>query len=239
LAAIALAVGGIGLALWINAFSFLAVMAAVVIARISTRRGEKRPVWRALADGVRFARANDEMRRMLVVMTAVVLIASPFIAFVPQVATNVLGGEEGATSLLVTAQGVGAVTAAFTLGGLTRRFGLRRVMLGASALLCPALVLYGASPSLLVAAPALMVVGLFYGWSFTSFAGVAQATATDEIRGRVLSVNMFVLGLFYPIGTLIQGELADQTSLSAVTIGSGLVLAGVLLIRWVLDRPAE
>jgi MFS family permease len=238
-AAIALAVGGIGLALWINAVSFLAVIVAVVVAQVPTRRGEPRPVWQALGDGARFARGNARMRGMVVVMVAVVLLAAPFIAFVPQMATNVHNGSASATSLLVTAQGIGAVTAAFTLGAITHRFGLRRVMYGSSILLGPALVAYGAAPALWVAAMMLAVVGLAYGYAFTSFAGVTQDTAPAEMRGRALAVNSFVLGTMYPIGTLIQGVIADETSLRVVTMASGVALAAALLIRWWLPRREE
>jgi len=238
-AAIALAVGGIGLALWINAFSFLAVIAAVLVAKVPTRRGEPRPVWQALGDGVRFARHDARMREMVAVMFVVVLLAAPFIAFVPQMATNVHDGGAFATSFLVTAQGVGAVAAAFTLGAITRRFGLRHVMFGSSILLCPALVAYGAAPALWGAAIGLAVVGLAYGYAFTSFAGVTQDSAPNEMRGRALAVNSFILGTMYPVGTLLQGAIADETSLRVVTAASGVVLAVVLLIRWWLSERGE
>jgi hypothetical protein len=40
-----------------------------------------------------------------------------------------------------------------------------------------------------------------------------------------MAVNNFVLGGFYPLGLVLQGALADATSLRAVTIGSGVALA--------------
>jgi predicted MFS family arabinose efflux permease len=160
-------------------------------------------------------------------MIATILIASPFIAFVSQMATNVFGGSAKATSLLVTAQGIGAVTAAFTLGGLTKRLGVWRLLTGAVLLLGPALVLYAIAPELWVAAIGLAVVGLLYGYCFTSFAGVAQQSAPDEMRGGVLAVNSFVLGLLYPVGTLIQGALADAAGLRWVTAASGVTLLTV------------
>src|SRR4029079_7313429 len=117
--------------------------------------------------GIRFAAAHPVMRRMLVVMVMTIGIASPFIAFVSQVATNVLHGDARATSVLVTAQGIGAVTAAFTLGSLTKRFGVTTVMCGGVGLLCPALVAYALAPHLWLAAPMLTLVGLCYGYAFT------------------------------------------------------------------------
>jgi predicted MFS family arabinose efflux permease len=233
-AALAIAIGGISLALWCNACSFLAVILSVSFARISRSRGERRPVFAALADGFRFARATPAMRRMLTVMIAVIALGSPFIAFVPQMATNVFHGDSTATSLLVMAQGVGAVAAAFTLGSVSHRFGSWRVMLAASSAFAVALCLYGAAPSLALAAGALSLVGATYGYAFTSMMGIAQQVAPDAIRGRVLAVNTFVLGTLYPVGTLVQGPLADRTSLRAVTIASGLLLIGTLLVLRVL-----
>lgn len=230
-AALAIAAGGIGLALWINAASYLAVCIALALVKFHQPPGDRRPVFGALADGFRFARASPSMRSMLVLMVATIAIASPFIAFVPQMATNVLGGGSVATSLLVTAQGVGAVAAAFTLGTVTQRFGLATVMLLAVAALSPALVIYGVAPTLWLAAPALALVGLAYGYAFTAFSGVAQEAAPDEMRGRVLAVNSFVLGVLYPVGSLVQGQLADEVGLRWVTAGSGLLLLAVVAVR--------
>jgi predicted MFS family arabinose efflux permease len=67
---------------------------------------------------------------------------------------------------------------------------------------------------------------------------VTQKSAPPELRGRAMSVNNFVLGAFYPVGLLVQGELADRTSLRAVTIGSGVALAAALALLFVL-RPSR
>ena len=224
LAALVMSIGGIGAALWCNAISFAGVIVAVSIVRLPHRESSRRPIFAALGDGVRFARGHPAMRRMLALMIATVFIAAPFIAFVSQMATNVFDGDSSATSFLVTAQGVGAVAAAFTLGGLTKRVGVWRLMTGAVLLLGPVLVLYAASPQLWVAAICLAFIGLLYGYAFTSFAGVAQQSAPDEMRGRVLAVNTFVLGLMYPVGTLVQGAIADAVGLRWITGASGVAL---------------
>jgi MFS family permease len=243
-AALAMSIGGIETALWCNVVSFAAVIAALTTIRLPDRAPLRRPIFAALADGFRFARSHPAMRRMLALMIATMFIASPFIAFVSQMATNVFDGSEKATSLLVTAQGVGAVSAAFTLGGLSNRLGVWRLLTGAVLLLGPALVLYAISPELWVAAVCLAFVGLLYGYCFTSFAGVAQQSAPNEMRGRVLAVNSFVLGLLFPIGTLVQGAIADVAGLRWVTAASGILLLAVSsalalpYVRRTRQRPA-
>jgi MFS family permease len=238
LAAVAISLGGIGAALWCNSISFLAVIVAVALVKVPRRHGERRPIFGALADGLRFALNHPVMRRMLAVMALTMGIASPFIAFVSQMATNVLHGDARATSVLVTAQGVGAVTAAFTLGAVSKRFGVMTVMFGGVGLLCPALVGYGFAPRLWLAAPMLTVVGLCYGYAFTSFASIAQQAAPDDMRGRVLAVNFFILGVFFPVSTLIQGKIADAVGLRWTTAGSGVVLAAGLLVLTPWQRRA-
>jgi MFS family permease len=228
LAAVAISIGGIGTALWCNAFSFFAVIIAVALVKVPRRESDRRPVLAALADGLRFARTHPVMRRMLAVMLLTIGIASPFIAFVSQMATTVLHGDATTTSVLVTAQGVGAVTAAFTLGAVTKRFGVNTLMFVAVAALCPALIAYAVAPRLWLSAVTLMLIGLCYGYAFTSFASITQQSAPDDMRGRVLAVNFLVLGVMFPVGALIQGQIADAIGLRWTTAGSGILLAAGL-----------
>jgi hypothetical protein len=54
------------------------------------------------------------------------------------------------------------------------------------------------------------------------------------MRGRVLAVNSFVLGLMYPVGTLVQGAIADAVGLRWITGASG---AALLVTALVLSAP--
>jgi MFS family permease len=138
---------------------------------------------------------------------------------------------------------VGAVIGAFTLGWLTHRLGLWRVMTGSIAAFAAALVLYGAAPALWVAAIGVAMCGFGYGSSFTTFAGLSQQVASEDMRGRVLAVNTFILGALYPLGALVQGWLSDRIGLKWVTAGSGVLLA--VALAWRLraigrrDRPVR
>jgi MFS family permease len=229
-AAVAIWIGGIEAALWCNAASFLAVIVAVSAAKISTRRGERRPIFAALVDGVRFARRSAPMRAMLTVMVPTILLGSPFIAFVAQMATNVHGGDDRATSLLTAAQGVGAVVSGLTLSLLSQRFGSPRLMVWSAFAFGAVIVGYGAAPSLWLAAVGLLAIGVTYGWAFLAFSATAQQSAAPEMRGRALAVNSFVLGVGYPLSALLQGRIADSVGLRAVTIVSGAALCLVMVV---------
>lgn len=229
-AGVAIWIGGVPAALWCNAASFLAVIVAISFAHIPRSPRTKRPILQAVSDGIQFARGNEAVRSMVPIMIAVTFITAPFIGFIAQMATKVFHSRQGGTSLLVTAQGVGAVIAGASMGALNERFGLRKTMIGSTCLLAPALVLYGLAPNIVVAAIALSLTGGAYMGSLSSFSSVTQQSAPSELRGRAMAVNNFILGSAYPLGLFIQGPLADSSSLKTVTVGSGLVFAAVLLM---------
>ena len=67
---------------------------------------------------------------------------------------------------------------------------------------------------------------------FSGIGTVAQLRAPAELRARVLSFYFLALGVIYPIGAVIQGQIADQIGLGVTTALSGvLLLAAVALIR--------
>jgi predicted MFS family arabinose efflux permease len=235
-AALAISAGGVTTALLINAGSFFAVVIVLIFVPLTQVLGAPRSIVQSVKDGLAYARETPAVRSMLWLMMGTVLITAPFIGFVSQMATNVFNGNETTTSILITAQGLGAVAAGASLGALTARFGLSRVMIGMISLLVPSLLAYGSAPNVAISAVCLAVVGFAYMGSLSSFMSVSQRLAPPEGRGRAMMANNFVLGLFYPLGLLVQGILADVKGLRWVTVGSGLVLA-VAIITARLLRP--
>lgn len=229
-AGIAIWAGGVPAALWVNSVSFLAVIAAIWFAEIPAAVRTKRAINQAMKDAIHFARTNPAVRSMVPLMFIVSLVGAPFIGFIAQMATKVYDSDQSGTSLLVTAQGIGAVIAGASMGAITHRFGLRTTTVGAVALFGPALVLYGAAPHIVLGAVAVALTGGIYMASISSFSSITQQSAPAELRGRALSVNNFVLGFAYPLGLFIQGPIVDATSLRAVTIGSGVLMTAALIV---------
>jgi MFS family permease len=145
-------------------------------------------------------------------------------------ALEVLHAGAGGTSLLVTAQGVGAVTMGLSVGPLSARVGTRRVMIGALTVLAPALACYAEAPTLALSAVAIFFVGAAYLGAFACFATIAQLRAPGHLRGRVLGVNNVLLGSLYPIGSVVQGALGDAIGLRTTTALAGGTIAAVLVV---------
>jgi MFS family permease len=212
-----------------NAVSFLAVVAALLFVRLAPPPGTHSGLFSSIRDGVRATWAQPSCRAATISITVVALLASPFIALVPAVALAVTHGGAGriaaATAALTTAQGLGAVAGALLLPPLAMRIGRGRALGWSLALLPPALVAYGAAPSLWLAVAALFVVGLVYMGVLSGLQTVAQLYAPAAYRGRVLSVFLVALGVAYPIGSLAQGPIADHLGVGTTTVGAALALA--------------
>ncbi|MGQ0823880.1 MAG: MFS transporter [Actinomycetota bacterium] len=238
LAGIVINLGGYAWALAVNAASFLAVVAVVLaldLPRPAPRAADD-SLRKSILEGARYVRADPGLRVSFAAMCLNTLLAAPFIALVPAMAQNVLDEGTRGTSVLVTAQGIGAVTMGVILGTLTQRLGTRRVVTSVLTTLPIALGVYAYAPELFTSATALLVVGALYLGALSSFFTIAQLRAPTHVRGRVVAVNNVVLGSLYPLGAVIQGKIADEIGLRATTFGAAALMAAVLL--WVrVTRP--
>jgi MFS family permease len=247
LAGVVIGVGGYEWAFGINALSFLAVIAVVVSLRLPPPAPvQEATILASIRAGARYARGDPGLRVVIAYMALNSFLAAPFIALVPAVALKVFENGDFGTALLVTAQGIGAVLMGLSLGPLFARFGSRRVLLGVLGGLPIALVAYAAAPTLAVGVVTIFAVGFLYLGALSSFTTIAQLRAPTELRGRVLSLLMVLLGTLYPLGSVVQGAIADRVGLRATTAGAGILMAAALLLARVarpdlgraLDEPA-
>jgi MFS family permease len=247
-AGIVIDLGSYSWALAINAASFLAVVFVLTTIHLPPPAPppEGETLVRSMAVGARYVRRDRGLRIAIGAMCINTLLAAPFIALVPAMAEKVFDAGARGTSILVTAQGIGAVTMGLALGTLTTRFGIRRVVTAMLVLLPPALVLYAYAPVLPLSALALLFVGGLYLGALSSFFTISQMRAPGHLRGRVLAVNNIILGSLYPLGSVLQGKIADQIGLRATTAGAAVLMAAVLILVRVtrprilapLDEPA-
>jgi MFS family permease len=238
LAAVVLGAGGIAWALLVNAVSFLAIPVALSRVhrppRLST--APTTGLWADILRGTHVARADPGIRLMLTSTFAIALLVAPFIGLVPVFAIRVFGQGAGATSLLVTCQGAGAVTAAVAVGALVDAFGRKRVLAGVLLALGPVATLYWLSPTLPLASVSIFLLGASYLIALTGIHTVCQTRAPELLRARVSSLYGMVLNGGYALGLWLLGALADRLSVRFVTASASLLFLALMVSLRVL-RP--
>ncbi len=230
LAGIVISIGGYAWAFAINTLSFFAVILAVSQLRLPPPvERTAQSVLSSIKQGIAYTRRDPGLRVVVAYMAVNTLLAAPFIALIAAMSLKVLDAGAGGTAVLVTAQGLGAVTMALTLAALAARFGPGRVLLTVLWGLPPALVIYALMPVLALSAIAIFFVGLLYLGALSSFTSIAQLRAPAAVRGRVLSVLQVLLGSLYPLGAVLQGAIADEIGLRATTAGAAVIMLILLL----------
>jgi len=232
---------GYGTAFVANAVSFLAVVVALGFVHLPRPTAVGRPgLWSSIRQGARVARQQPGCRAAIGLVAITALLASPFIALIPAVARSLTDGRgrsvASATAVLTTAQGIGAVLGALAVASLALRFGRTRLLMGELAGVCIALIAYDLSPTLAWAAVSLTIVGGLYIGVLSGLSTVVQLQTPHEFRGRVLSLYTVALGVLYPIGSLVQGPIADTLGLPATTAAASVMLLGALAFI-ALARP--
>jgi MFS family permease len=231
------ALAGLILVIWspavafsINAASFAAVIIALCFVSLPRRTRPKlaESIMGRLGDGARTAWAEPGCRSAILLISVVGFLGSPFIGLIPALAINGLHQRVGGPAVLTTFQGIGAVAGAMATAPLAKRIGQHAVVIGALFAFCAALVFYGASPVILLAALGICAVGATYIGVLSGLNGIVQLRAPEASRARVLSLYMMALGTLYPIGLVVEGAIGQQIGVRLVTVLSGALLAAAL-----------
>jgi len=233
---------GMSWTLLINALSFVAVLAALFRLRPPprTQKVVTQGLWRDIARGARAAREDAGITLVLVSTFVVALLIAPFIGLVPVFAIQVFGQGASATSLLVTCQGAGAVTAAVCVGALVDAFGRKRVLEWVLLLLGPIAALYWLAPSLAAAAVGMFFLGASYMICLTGIHTVVQARVPRELQARLSSLYGMLLSGGYALGVWLQGALADRLGVRFITVSAAVFfLALVLSLRLLRPRSFD
>jgi MFS family permease len=236
LGALLLFLAGPGLCFFLNALSFLAVLAALALMSVN---GDAPPAHQArrpaLMDGLRFVWGRRELKLLFVLTGAVGLFAWPILSLLTAVAGRCLHANANGFGygMLLCSFGVGAVPSTL-LAASCDSAAMRRKFLSAGVALAAAGLLGLAGAATLPAAMlfcALLGAGLilFNASSQT----ITQLSADEHNRGRVLAIWSMILCVAAPVGGLVAGWAADILNVPLVLaiLAAGVaVSAGVVFL---------
>jgi predicted MFS family arabinose efflux permease len=222
----------------VNGVSFVAVLAALLAMRT---RGAPPPrprgtITQEIAEGVRYAARTPRVSLVLALVLFVSLFVINFNIVVPLFAREVLGEGAHGFGLLMGSLGVGAVLGALGMAGILQRPSRRIVFAGAAGLSL-GLIGLGITRTFGVASGVLVFMGLCQ-IMFTSSANTSvQLIVPDAMRGRVMSLYVFVFVGATPIGAFLTGWLAQRFGVAAAClVGGGAGLVAVLTLAWLASR---
>ena len=220
-----------------NAASFLAVIGALVVMRLtpSPRMVSPESVLRHAVGGFVEVRRNPRVLGLMAILLTVGIFGWSYSVLLPVFARDVLGIAEQRYGLLLAANGVGALLGSLVIASLGDYPHWERLVTGGVFLFGVCLVLFSWTTRFHLALLFLALAGLGM-ISFHSTANtVIQTSVPDAVRGRVMGVWAMVFVGTHPLGSLLAGILAEHFGASLTVSMSAsicvLVAVGVSLAR--------
>jgi MFS family permease len=235
-AGVLIAAVGVGVCFALNAASYVAVLAVLLLIRPSEfhpldRDEESVGGLDAVREGLAYVWHDQRMRVVMVVTTLVSLLGFNFRVLIPVLASTTLGGGATTLGVLFAALGAGALVGSILTAGAGRPT-LTRFFAGA---LCSGVAMLLLAPMHVTwaAAALLLLVGLSFSVWTAAAQSIVQLAVPDRLRGRVSSLLLLSLTGLTPFGSLITGALAEIGGTRLAYAVSGLVgivvtLAGAL-----------
>jgi MFS family permease len=229
IAGLVIAGAGIAACFFVNAVSYLAVLAGLLRMDFGPMPppAERRDARSALREGFAYVLGNRWPRALALLIAGFSVFGFPFMTMAPVLARDVLGVGAAGYAALIASIGLGAATAAIFIAGWGIRFRKGRMLAWTSVLfgitLALAAVLHNFVASLILFTAA--------GWTMAANGILAntllQIHAPDHLRGRVMGVYSFlVLGLA-PFGSLQAGWVAEHLGVEWSMGLGGLVCVAI------------
>jgi len=234
-AGLVIAAGGTAACFIINAFSFLAVLAALALIRTSelypVERGDSRPtVFRGAREGLAYAKRTRVVWLVLVITTVLSTFGFNFNVLVPVLVRETLNAGPEVFGALSAAFGAGALAGAL-LTATMGRASWKALLAGTGGFGLVVLVL-APQTSVPVAGVLLFVAGVcFILWN-SNTQSLLQLTAPDHLRGRVMSLFLFAFAGLGPLGALAAGSLADAGGTQLAFVVAGLAGISMAVLGW-------
>ena len=204
------------------------------------------PVWRSLVTSFRYASRNHTLLGMLYVTIIMNALGFPVQQFIPVIGRDNLGVGATLVGLLAAAEGVGQLIGAGVMAATRNLRQHGRVFVIGSVAVLLMVILFSWSPWYALAFCLLILGGIGQAGFGTMQSSITMLSAPREMRGRMLGLMSFCIGVGTPLGTLeiglVAGAFSTQWALSVNALaGLFLILPAVFftpLVRRPVDQPA-
>jgi len=231
-AGVLVAAVGEGWCFFVNALSYIAVIAGLLLMTIKARERIHLPgsTLASIIEGFGYVGRTGPVRSLLFLLGLISLLGMPYVVLMPIFADQILHGGARGLGLLMGASGVGALIGALILAARSGARGLGRIVAFSAAGFGASLILFSLSRTFWLSAALLLPVGFCMIVEMASSNTLIQTLVPDDLRGRVMAVYGMMLMGMAPLGALLAGALAHHLS-APITValgGSVCIVAGIL-----------
>lgn len=196
----------------INGITFIAVIIALLLMKLAPFQAAERKhsIFVEIKEGISFAVRKPLIRTIILNLAIISLAGLGFVTLLPVWAVDVLGGDATTNGYLHTARGIGALAGALLIAAIGQTFSKGRLFTLGTFVMPISLLIFSFTQIL----PASMIALIGAGWGFMVIISLSntliQINVTDALRGRVMGIFTLTFFGLMPIGSLVNGAIADK-----------------------------
>lgn len=209
-AGILISILGEGMCFLVNAFSFLAVIVALLAMKAAYHKKgiQETQILQGFKEGFTYALGFPPIRSILLFLGWISLVGTANTTLMPVFAKKILHGGPQTYGFLMAAIGAGAIIGAIFLASRRSVLGLGRIIVIASGIFGIGLISFSLSHILWLSFSVLLLVGFGMMVQMASSNTILQTMVDDDKRGRVMSLYVMAFMGMAPLGSLAGGSLA-------------------------------
>lgn len=233
------AAGGAAAAFATNAVSYIGLLTVLLRWRPDTgpRTLPRERIDLAISAGLRYVAMSPNIRTVLQRSCLFGMAAAGVPALLPVVADKIITGGPLVFGMLLGSFGVGAVCGALSSGRLRKRYSTERIVRAASCAVLIGTVITGASTTLLLTMPALMLAGSGWVLALSTFNVSVQMAAPRWVVARALSIYQMVTFGGMAFGSWLSGYVALHYSVPTALFCAATLMCVTFLLG--LVRPLQ
>ncbi|HVH12614.1 MAG TPA: MFS transporter, partial [Longimicrobium sp.] len=239
LAGIVIGTAGVAACYYANAASYVAVIIGLLMMRL--------PAWvppprtastlESIREGLAYIRSDRLVRTLVCLVAGMSVTALPYVMLLPVFARDVLKVGAPGLGTMLSATGAGALVAGMALAAGRVRIPRGRLIVGATMAFSLVVTAFALSPWYPLSLALLALTGFTMILNNATVNALLQSRVPDRLRGRVMSVYVFMFVGMTPLGALQAGALARWVGAPrALAAGAGTLL---LIIGWVAAKVPE
>jgi predicted MFS family arabinose efflux permease len=222
---------------FLNGLSFIAVI--ISLYRLNANFAPEKThesILTSMKQGFGFIRKQGAIEGLIILAFCMTALAIPMITFLPVFAKSVFQHGVGTYTTMLVCSGLGSITGALIVASLGNINNKGRMALLTLVVLGAGIAGFALSKSVVLSCIILFASGAALIFTFTMITSLVQLVATDDMRGRVMSVFNVAFRGGMPLGNLATGWLVPILTAPMVISLNGVMLTLLGLYFLVVQR---
>jgi len=218
----------------LNAISFMAVIASLLMMRLPKyiKTVHKKNVFGELKEGFGYIKRTPSIRFVIIMLGLISLFVLPFSTLIPYYAKDVFKGTASTFGIIDSFIGLGAFSGAIFLASQKAGANLKQILFINTIVFGTGLILFSHETYYPLALIFVTIAGFGMMSQITVSNTLIQTTVAPNMRGRVISFYAMAFFGMQPLGGLIVGSISKWIGTTDTLMGEGIAALLIACLHW-------